>query len=319
MSQPDTRPRHPIRVVAQRTGLSPDVLRVWERRYGAVEPGRGPGGQRLYSDADIARLRLLTRATGAGRSIGSVASAPTDELAALVADDAANSAPMPPAEPPEREVDAGVVDASLTLARALDQPGLDSILRRAAAAVGVERFLEEVAAPVLRKLGDEWHAGRLSPAQEHLASSVVENIIGDVMLRLQGPPGAPRIVIATPAGERHAIGAASAGAMAATAGWQVVYLGADLPAAEIAAAAASSNARLIAVSVVHVLERDALVNELRELRRLVPPTVPVWAGGPGAISLAAELDKLGVKVGATLRELASVLRSATAPPGYSAR
>lgn len=318
MTQTDTTPRHPIRVVAQRTGLSPDVLRVWERRYGAVEPGRGPGGQRLYSDADVARLQLLTRATAAGRSIGSVARAASDELAALVAEDTTHAAPPRAAEPGE-PLDRGLVEASLTLARALDQPALDAMLRRAAAAVGVERFLEEVAGPVLRKVGDEWHAGRLGPAHEHLASSVVEHIISDTLLRLQGPLGAPRIVIATPAGERHAIGAASAGALAAAAGWQVVYLGADLPAAEVADAAVSANARLVAISMVHVFDRDTLTGELRELRRLVPATVPIWAGGPGAMLLKPELDALGLRVSGSLRELAGELRAAIPPAGYSAR
>src|SRR5512141_1849871 len=89
MKAPTEGPGHPIAVVAERTGLSQDVLRVWERRYDAVQPVRSPGGQRHYSDADIERLSLLRAATGAGRSIGQVARLPTEAIAALVADDAA--------------------------------------------------------------------------------------------------------------------------------------------------------------------------------------------------------------------------------------
>lgn len=81
--------RHPIAVVSERTGLSQDVLRVWERRYGAVQPERGPGGQRVYSDADIERLGLLQAATRAGRSISQVVRLTTDEIAALVGEDIA--------------------------------------------------------------------------------------------------------------------------------------------------------------------------------------------------------------------------------------
>src|SRR5918999_1138203 len=81
--------RHPIGVVADRTGLSPDLLRGWERRYRAVEPSRSADGQRTYSDADIERLRLLRLATAAGRSIRQVARLASDELAQLVREDRA--------------------------------------------------------------------------------------------------------------------------------------------------------------------------------------------------------------------------------------
>src|SRR4051812_28560881 len=108
--------RHPIAVVAQRTGLSQDVLRVWERRYGAVTPSRSPNGLRLYSDTDIERLLLLRSATRAGRSIGQIASLPMGELEALVTEDEAardkrgRSVGAPP-DPGD------VVGASLALAR----------------------------------------------------------------------------------------------------------------------------------------------------------------------------------------------------------
>src|SRR5918992_6378453 len=81
--------RHPIGVVSERTGLSPDLLRVWERRYRAVEPSRATDGQRLYSDSDVERLRLLRLATLAGRSIRQVAQLATEELTQLVREDEA--------------------------------------------------------------------------------------------------------------------------------------------------------------------------------------------------------------------------------------
>ena len=80
-------PRYPIGEVARRTGLSPHVLRAWERRYGVVSPSRRTGGGRLYSSADILRLRLLRRLTGAGHPIGEIASLPSDTLLALLPGD----------------------------------------------------------------------------------------------------------------------------------------------------------------------------------------------------------------------------------------
>ena len=96
-SKPTTpTPRHAMRTVVLRTGLTPDLLRAWEKRYGVVEPTRSEGGQRLYSDADLERLTLLTRAVRAGRAISQVANLPTPELREILAAEAA-SAHAPPA------------------------------------------------------------------------------------------------------------------------------------------------------------------------------------------------------------------------------
>src|SRR6476659_7302568 len=86
---------HPIQVVTRRTGISADVLRVWEKRYAVVTPVRSPSGRRLYSDADIERLRLIVRATRTGRTIGQVAALPAAALVALLNE-------TPPAEPRPR-------------------------------------------------------------------------------------------------------------------------------------------------------------------------------------------------------------------------
>src|SRR5512140_113462 len=165
---PDTQKterRHPIAVVSERTGLSQDVLRVWERRYGAVDPERRPSGQRLYTDADIERLGLLRAATRAGRSIGQVARLSTAAVASLVEEDLAASEQRiaTTLSAPDAE---SVLDSSLAFARTLDATALDETLRRAAARMGVSAFLDAVAAPLLRRCGDEWHAGRMTPAQE---------------------------------------------------------------------------------------------------------------------------------------------------------
>ena len=86
---------HPIQVVAQRTGLSPDVLRIWERRYAVVKPSRSATGRRLYSDRDVEHLLLLRRATLAGRSISQVADLDSEELRGLVEADEVAAARSP--------------------------------------------------------------------------------------------------------------------------------------------------------------------------------------------------------------------------------
>lgn len=311
-------PRHPIGVVVQRTGLSADLLRVWERRYGAVRPDRGAGGQRFYTDADVQRLRLLHAVTRAGRSIGQVAQLGTDELTRMAAEDAAGRPQHPVTAAETPDADRLIADAR-DLTVALDAVRLDALLRRAAAVLGTGAFIEDLAIPLLRRIGDEWHEGRLGVAHEHLASSVLHDIVTETMRSLVPNADAPRIVVATPAGERHVMGAAAAGATAATEGWHTVYLGADLPAAEIASAVASADARLVAVSLVHAENRGSLISELRELRGGIADSVPVWAGGAGAAALAPELTRIGIRVATSLRVLREELRGAGAGRGWPAR
>jgi MerR family transcriptional regulator, light-induced transcriptional regulator len=303
--------RHPIGVVAERTGLSPDVLRVWERRYRAVQPSRAADGQRSYSDADVERLRLLRLATLAGRSIGQVARLVTEELRRLVGEDEAARQQL--GRRAERAVPASAeqdVERALMLARAVDALGLESFLRRAAAAFGVPVFLDAVAAPLLRRMGDEWEAGRLTPAQEHLATAIIQRVLEGAIHFLVAPHGAPNLLLATPAGEQHKMGAVLAATAAAAEGWRVTYLGPDLPAGEIAAAAAAAAARVVGVSVVYPGDRERVLTELRTLRSRLPASVPLLAGGAGALALAPELRGSGIHVVEQLSELRAALRAA---------
>jgi DNA-binding transcriptional MerR regulator/methylmalonyl-CoA mutase cobalamin-binding subunit len=309
----DDRARHPIAVVSERTGLSQDVLRVWERRYRAVQPERGPGGQRVYTDADLERLSLLRSATEAGRTISQVAPLETAALRALIAEDVAargRRTPTAASEPAthDRQEMEDVVHAALAHARALDGRSLDSLLRRAAAANGIASFIGSVAAPLLRTVGDEWHAGRLKPAHEHLVSSLLHDIVAESMRSFARQPGSPTLLVATPAGDRHSIGAAFIGAAAAVEGWNVLYLGADLPAEDIADAAAAADARIVAMSVIYVDDRNRVLTELRALRRQLPSSVSVIAGGAGAVALAPDLSAANIHVESSVAGMVSALR-----------
>src|SRR6476469_5650063 len=209
---------HPIAVVAERTGLSQDVLRVWERRYRAVSPDRDASGQRIYTDADLQRLRLLHAATRGGRTIGQIAGLSDKALTTMVTEDAAARAER--ALTTSTPIDeTALVDTGLRLTKSLEPGELDGHLRRAVMMLGLTRFLDRVAVPLLRRIGDEWHAGRLSPALGHFAASTLYDIIVERMRSFSPRPDAPSILVATPAGERHAIGAALVGASAAVEGW----------------------------------------------------------------------------------------------------
>ena len=300
-------PRHPIGVVAERTGLSQDVLRVWERRYAAVEPGRSTSGQRLYSDSDIERLRLLNLATQAGRAISQVAPLPTAELERVVREDeeARGRAPDRTARPEPAD---DLISPALERTLALDGPGLELLLRRAMLTLGMPAFLETVAPPLLTRIGDEWHAGRLAPSQEHLASAIVHRVVANAMQTMATPTGSPNFLIATPAGERHEIGAVLAAAAAAAEGWRVTYLGSDLPGGDIADAAIRTNARIVGLSTIYLADRDRVIDEIRLVRSRLPATVPLLLGGAASASLVEELGRNGIRAVRDLAELRSVLR-----------
>jgi DNA-binding transcriptional MerR regulator/methylmalonyl-CoA mutase cobalamin-binding subunit len=307
-TRPTEEVRHPIAVAARRSGLTQDVLRVWERRYGAVRPLRSAGGQRLYSDADIERLSLLHAATRAGRAIGQLAELPTTALADLVNEDRAASTSR--SSSPNESDSGDIVMTALDLTARLDASALDDLFRRAIARLGAIPFIEWVAAPVLRSVGEQWHAGRLSPAHEHLVSSTLHDIVLAGMRSLAPVPTNPTILVTTPAGERHVIGAALAAAAAATAGWNVLYLGADLPSQAIADAAQAARVRMVALSVTYIEEQERVLDELRALRSALPAPVTIIAGGAGALRLRTELAALGIRVEPTLTELERMLATA---------
>jgi methanogenic corrinoid protein MtbC1 len=306
---PDTtgpeRPGHPISVVAERTGLSRDVLRVWERRYAAVEPIRSPGGQRLYSNEHIERFRLLAAATRRGRNISLVAGLPTEELERLVAEDDAERPAL--AAAPEPPAYADCVEVALAHTRAIDGSALYRELRRTLARYGSSAFLQEVVPALMHRVGDEWQAGRLTIAHEHLASAAVIAIILEAMRSVPELPGAPRLLVATPAGERHGVGAALAAAAAALEGWTIIHLGVDVPADDIVAAAAASGARAIALSVVHTDDPDRVIRELHSVREAVHISVPVIVGGAAAMRMAGRLTGPGLIVCGSIAEMCRML------------
>ncbi len=310
-------PGHSIAAVAARTGLSPDVLRVWERRYGAVAPTRSAGNQRLYSEEDIVRFQLLAAATSFGRSIRTVASLSSDALEILVAEDERAAKKGADASAPSFDVDA--LEAAIALTVALDGSRLDRMLRRTIALNGLPAFLEVDAPALMLRVGDDWEAGRLTVAQEHLASAVVLSILVDTVRSLPTAEAAPRLLVATLPLERHAVGAALAAAVAAMEGWAIVQLGVDVPSGDIARAAGATGARAVALSIVHDADRAHVLRELTNVRSAGDPGVPVFVGGATAIAMNASLGAVGATVCRNFSEFRAALahESARAAGGVS--
>ena len=293
-------PRHPVRAVVNRTGLSAHVLRAWERRYGVVTPTRTEAGQRLYSDADVARLSLLKSLALGGAQIGQLARLSIEELRRMAeagSPSASAVAPEEPHDPEEWRRDA------LRAIEVMDFTGLRRGLERAAVSLGVPRLLEEVVGPVLVEIGERWHAGRMTIAQEHLAYGVVRQVLGWVRELAETRDAAPGLVVGTLPGHVHDGGALMAAAAAASEGWRVSYLGADLPVEEIAETARRTGARAVALSIVHPADDPEVGGHLRALGRALPHGVMLLVGGAAATTYA---DAVAAAKGKLLTSLAGL-------------
>jgi MerR family transcriptional regulator, light-induced transcriptional regulator len=289
-----------MRMVTRLTGLSPDVLRAWERRYQVVKPARSPSGRRVYSDADIERLRLVLRATLAGRTIGQVASLSIEALATLVRRDVkaeAQGAVVTGSfrapdftRPPSPE---GYLADCVRAIERLDAPELDATLRRAAIALPAATLLDDLVVPILEQLGTGWREGTLRPVHEHLASGIVRRLLDSVIATAGSPLRSANLVVATPVGQVHEFGALLVAATATVEGWRVTYLGTDLPAEDIAEAAVRTRVKVVTLSVVTPAGDAGVEVELRRLRKMLPPDVTLVVGGAAARLYSGVLGELG--------------------------
>jgi DNA-binding transcriptional MerR regulator/methylmalonyl-CoA mutase cobalamin-binding subunit len=252
----DTTPSPPagllrIGELSRRHGVTPDLLRVWERRYGLLRPERTEGGFRLYTPADEERVRAMRRHLAQGFS-------------ASVAARMALRAPVPPPEP-ERE---GVMEAALAeLGEALESfrdVEAQAILDRLLATFSVDAVLRDVVLPYLHGLGDRWEAGDLSIGQEHFASAVLRGRLLGLARGFDVGVG-PRALLACPAEERHDLGLLCFGIGLREHGWRVTYLGADTPIETIRDTAGRLQPDLVVVCAEREEPLRAVVRELREL------------------------------------------------------
>ena len=250
--------------VARLTGLTPDTLRAWERRYGAVEPLRTEAGTRRYREKDIARLRLLKAAVECGHRIGNVALLSDTDLVRSVA---------------ERRPDMSEpIRAALAAVERLDARELERIGGEQRDALGPAGFARDFALPLLQTIGDLWAAGEVSIAGEHLASALIRTLLGAAIAGRPDSPGAPTAVFATPEGESHEFGALAASVVAMSVGWNVAYLGAELPNAELARSVEATGARVLALGIAH-LRVSAAREILADLDARLAEGVEIWVGG----------------------------------------
>jgi len=307
-----------IKVVALRTGLSAHVIRIWEKRYGAVEPERTGTNRRLYSDEQIERLSLLRDITRGGHSIGNVAKLPTEQLRQLAKESDDTNRPTPRALSAVPTAPSFLGDCIAAM-KALDSQALEETLKRAATELGAQGLLQRVVAPLAQAIGDLWRDGTITAAHEHFASAVIRIFLGQAAKSYGSMDNAPVLVVATPAGQVHELGARLVGATAANLGWQVTYLGASLPAAEIAGAARQNRARAVALSLVYPEDDPRLEGELTLLRELLPREVALLTGGRAMSAYLDAIERIGAVQIKDLMHLGSTLDDLRKPTKITKR
>ena len=304
------KPRHPMGVVSRRTGLKPDVLRAWEKRYQAVRPSRRSANRRFYSDADIEKLLLLRRAIDGGRRIGQVVHLDNRELEELVAADQKAMVEVGTVKASFEKSDAeSHFSACLVAVKQLNANELKNQLERAAVDLSQPHLIEGVLVPLMEKIGNLWSQGSLKVVHEHMASAVVRSFLGGMQACEEVLDSVPHLIAATPVRQFHELGALIVAATSESEGWGVTYLGAGLPAEEIAAAALQKRAGVVALSIVYPSDDPRLPEELRKLRRHLGHRVALLVGGRSALAYAAVVKEVRAKHLKTLSELRAELRS----------
>ena len=250
--------------LARRTGVSPELLRAWELRYGLLEPSRSTGGFRLYSDEDEGRVRAMKGAIAEGLSAAEAAAR------ALAGEPVANAATDRPL----------VEDLALALERTLDGfdgGGADAVVDQLLASVSVETLLQEVLLPYLHALGERWRRGEISVAQEHFASNLLRGrLMG--LARGWADGSGPALVLACPPGEEHDLALIMFGIVAGRRGTRIVFLGADTPMDTIGDTVGTTHP----AAVVLAVSRPEPLREQRDAFRDLTDTTTVMIGGAGA-------------------------------------
>jgi DNA-binding transcriptional MerR regulator len=255
--------------LSRRTGVSVELLRAWEKRYGLLEPARSGGGFRLYSDDDLDRVRSMQRHLDDGLAAAEAArralrheSAPPPLAGGLVAG-------------PKRE-----------LAQALatfDEARANAVFDRLLASLSLDTVLAEVVIPYLHELGDAWERGEATVSQEHFASALIRGrLLG--LARGWGGGAGPHALLACPGGEQHDLALIAFGLALRSRGWRITYLGQDTP---LEAVGEHGEALQPNCVVLAFTRRGALDDELDVLKRMAG-TVPVWLAGAGATAELAE-------------------------------
>lgn len=261
-----------IAAVERDTGLSKDVLRMWERRYGFPAPERDEHGERLYPAVQVERLRLIKRLMDQGHRPGKLVNLPLQELAGL--------APrhLQPEAPPQEGND---LEELLQHIKQHDSTGYLQALQQRLARQGLQRFVLDTIAPLTGQVGLAWESGRFEIFEEHLFTELTKRSLRQAITGL--PPGgqSPRVLLTSVPDEQHVLGLLMVETLFALEGAECIPLGTQMPLLDISQAAQAHGAQIVALSFSTAFPARKIAPLLLQLRSILPPTIALWAGGSG--------------------------------------
>jgi methanogenic corrinoid protein MtbC1 len=263
------------------TGLSKDVVRVWERRYGLIKPSRSLNRYREYTDQDVALLRFLKEELDRGQTIGALAVEGRDSLLQRMR---LSSAPKEEALKPHDRL----LDELVAHLDPLDKTKFEQILNSAIAVIPFEEAVQRILLPLQQRIGELWHEGRVNVAVEHYVTKVVQQKLFSVMNQLPVNEFGPRVLIACPKGEEHEIGAQAVAYLAATRGCHVYYLGPNLPNSDLITFCEKIKPDLVLLSLTAGKSEATVLQLLKELE-LLATRWSVALGGQGARAIGDRL------------------------------
>ena len=282
-----TDPRLTIAAVERDVGLSKDVLRVWERRYGFPAPERDANGERLYPADQVIRLRLIKRLIDQGHRPGRLLSMPLEGLESL----SAMRSPGVPRLAAEGDELRALVDL---ISRHEADAYLQAIQQRLARQ-GLRQFVQDTIAPLVDEIGVAWEQGRLQVFEEHLFTELTERVLRNAISSVPGGQ-MPRVLLTSLPNEQHAMGLLMVEALLSLEGARCISLGTQMPLVEVAHAAAAHRADIVALSFSAAFPRRQVPGLLHELRAALPRATGLWAGGAGVRRVASPA---GVELTAT--------------------
>lgn len=287
-----------IQAASIRSGLSPHVIRIWERRYEALTPSRTGTNRRMYCDDEIERLKLLKELTENGHRIGNIARLETEKLEELLKQTLIHPASTTVSFTVDATQNLDTAEDYVKLcaeaAKNYDADRLRRLLQRARIQFGQRCTVHKVICPLIKHVGESWQAGELRPSHEHIATSVIREVLMTPVPGSQVADAAPEVVVTTPAGEVHELGALLVASSARDLGWRVTYLGPNLPTEEIIACARARQARAVALSVVYPDRCPVIEGKLRKIRDLMPEKMALIVGGRAARGYSEKLTDLNI-------------------------
>lgn len=259
-----------IKMVSKMLGIPKNTLIAWERRYAIVEPDRTDSGYRVYSDEDVARLRRVQGLLDQGYKVGEACRIVLEEP------DAKPAQPLPDTDRAAlAELRRTLVDRLLVF----DREGADQVAARLLL-VPFEQAIDEVYFPLLREVGHGWEVGRVSVVQEHYVTAYCREKLLVMLNSVQGAQRtSPEIVCATPPGEMHELGLLALALRLALRGFQVTYVGANVPTAEIVEHVNVRRPAALCLSMIHSRPREEIIGYARELRGRIHEDVRIAIGG----------------------------------------